>query len=68
MSIVEKRSPSHVVDYDGADEGMPATTSICVALVVALMLYVVGSAVFQRDAVEGAPQQAFQSAMEFHGP
>ena len=68
MSIVEKRSPSHVVDYDGADEGMPATTSICVALVVALMLYVVGSAVFQRDVVSGAQQHGFQSGMSFLGP
>jgi hypothetical protein len=68
MSIVQKRSISHTVDYGGAEEGMPATTSICVALVVALILYVAGSAVVQRDVVTGAPPPAFQSEMSFHGP
>jgi hypothetical protein len=68
MSIVEKRSPSHAVDYGGTDDGMPATTSICIALVVALILYVAGSAVFQRDVAAGAPRQATQAEMSFHGP
>jgi hypothetical protein len=62
MSIVEKPSPLH------AAEGLPATTSICIALVVALILYVAGTALLQRDTVMGAPQQTFQSEMSFHGP
>ena len=45
MSIAEKRSHSHAVDYAAEDGEMSATTSICVALVVALILYVLGSAV-----------------------
>jgi hypothetical protein len=68
MSIVEKRSASHSADYEATDETMPATTSVCVALVVALLLYMAGTAVLQRDAVTGAPQQTLQSEMSFHGP
>ena len=68
MSIVEKRSTQHAVDYGAVDDGMPATTSIYVALVVALILYVAGSAVFQRDVAAGARPQAAQAEMSFHGP
>jgi len=68
MSIVEKRSPPHAVGYGATDDGMPATISICIALVVTLILYVVGSAVFQRDIAAGAPRQAGPAEMSFHGP
>ena len=68
MSVVEKRSPSYAFDPAVVDSEMSATTSICVALVVTLMLYVLGSAVFQRDVVAGAPRQAGSADMSFHGP
>jgi hypothetical protein len=68
MSIVEKRSHSRAADYAAVDDGMSATTSICIALVVALILYVLGSAVFQRDVVAGGPQRAGSADMSFQGP
>jgi len=68
MSLIEKRSPSIVADYGGADDGMPATMSICVALVVALLLYVGAAAALQRGTVTAASQQAVQFEMSFHGP
>ena len=67
MSIVEKRLPSPTVDRAATDSEMSATTSICVALVVALILYVLGAAVLQRD-VAGAPGRSGSVEMEFHGP
>ena len=68
MSIAEKRSHSQAVDYAAIDDDMSATTSICVALVIALILYVLGSAVYQQDVVAGAPRQAGSADMSFHGP
>ena len=69
MSVVEKRSPSYAFDPAVVDNEMSATTSICVALVVALIVYVFGSAVLQQGVVAGAPQQAGAAAeMSFHGP
>jgi hypothetical protein len=68
MSIVEKRSPSEAVDLTATDGEMPATTSICVALVVALIAYVLGAAVFQQDVVARAPQRAVAAEMSFRGP
>jgi hypothetical protein len=56
MSIAEKRSHSQSVDYAAMDDEMSATTSISVALVIALILYALGSAVYQRDVVAGAPR------------
>jgi hypothetical protein len=67
MSIVEKRSLSRDVDLAATDSEMSATTSICVALVVALILYVLGAAVLQRD-VAGAPGRSGSVEMSFHGP
>ena len=68
MSIVEKRSLSRDVDRAATDSEMSATTSICIALVVALILYVLGAAVLQRDVVAGAPEHAVSVEMSFHGP
>jgi hypothetical protein len=68
MSIVEKRSLSHDVHLAAVDSDMSATTSICVALVVALILYVLGAAILQRDVVAGAPEHAVSDEMSFHGP
>ena len=68
MGIVEKRSPSRTVDLAATDSEMFATTSICVALVVALILYVLGAAVLQQDVVAGAPGHAGSVEMSFHGP
>lgn len=67
MSIVEKRSPSDAVEF-AADSEMPATTSICIALTVALVAYMLGTAVFRQDAVAHATQRAVPIEMSFHGP
>jgi len=67
MSIVEKRSPSDAVDF-ATDSEMPATTSICIALVVALVAHMLGTAVFQQDVVAHAPQRAVPTEMSFHDP
>jgi hypothetical protein len=68
MIVVEKRSPSDAVDLIAADNEMPATTSICVALVVALIAYVLGVAAFKQDVVAHAPQRVVSVEMSFHGP
>jgi hypothetical protein len=67
MSIVEKSSPSHAVEFV-ADSEMPATTSICIALTVALLAYTLGTAVFRQGAVAHAPHRAAPIEMSFHGP
>jgi hypothetical protein len=68
MSIAEKRSPSQAFDYEAGDGDMSATTSICVALTVALIVYVLGSAIYQQEVVAAAPQLAGAGEMSFHGP
>lgn len=68
MSIIEKRSAARDVDYVGEDGEMSATTSICVALVVALAVYVLGSAILLRDARVGVPQNHAPAEMSFLGP
>ena len=56
IAIVEKRSVAHHVAYVVEDRDMPATTSICLGLVVALAIYILGSAVLVQDVGGGAPQ------------
>ena len=68
MNIAEKRSPSRSYELDATDADMSATVSICVALVVVLILYVLGTAVLQRDVVARAPERAGAVEMSFHGP
>jgi hypothetical protein len=68
MSIVERRSPSRAADFSGADSALSATTSIGVALVVALILYVLGTAVLRQNVVASAPGRASSAEMSFHGP
>jgi hypothetical protein len=68
MSIVEKRSGSRAADLAVTDSDMSGTTSICIALVVVLVLYVLGTAVLQQDVVAGAPERASSVEMSFHGP
>ena len=67
MSIVEKRSASRA-DLAVTDSDMSGTTSICIALVVVLVLYVLGTAVLQQDVVAGAPERASSVEMSFHCP
>ena len=67
MSIVEKRSASRA-DLAVTDSDMSGTTSICIALVVVLVLYVLGTAILQQDVVAGAPERASSVEMSFHGP
>jgi hypothetical protein len=54
--IVEKRSAARHGDYVVEDTDMSATTSICLGLVVALVIYVLGSAVLLQDVGGGAPR------------
>ncbi len=68
MSIVERRAPSHDVDLTQSDGEMSGTTDICLALVIALVVYVLGSAVFQQDVVQGAPGRAATAELSFYGP
>ena len=68
MSVVEKRSPPYDVDLAAMDSEMPATTSICIALVVALTVCVLGVAVFQQDVVAGSAQRAGPAEISFQGP
>jgi hypothetical protein len=68
MSIVEKRSLSDGADLAAVDDGMSATLIICVALSVAMIVYVLGVAVLQQGAVGGAPQHRSQAEMLFYGP
>jgi hypothetical protein len=49
MSIVEKRSAAHGVDYVVEERHMCATTRIYVGLVVALAIYVLGLAVLLQN-------------------
>ena len=48
MSIVEKRSAAHDVDDLAGDWEMSPVTSICVGLVLALAIYVLGSAILSE--------------------
>ncbi len=69
MSIVESRSaengPGAVADDGGK---MSATTSICVGLVLALAIYVIGSALLPRDFSPNASRGEARAEMSFHGP
>jgi hypothetical protein len=68
VSDVEKLSRSYDVDLAAIDREMPATTSICVALVVALIVYTLGVELFRQDVVAGSPQRAGSAEMSFLGP
>jgi hypothetical protein len=68
MSIVEKRSAAHEVDYVGGDGEMSPVTSICVGLVLALAIYVLGSAILLRDPDATVPQNKAPAEMSFVGP
>ncbi len=68
MSIVEKRSAAHDVDDLAGDHEMSPATSICMALVLALVIYVLGSAILLRDPDATVPQNKVQAEMSFVGP
>jgi F0F1-type ATP synthase membrane subunit c/vacuolar-type H+-ATPase subunit K len=68
MSIVEKRSAAHHVDYVFEDGEMSATTSICVGLVVALAIYVLGSALLLQGVGAGVTQNRVPAETWFVGP
>jgi hypothetical protein len=65
MSIVDKLSAEYGVAQDGE---LSATTSICVGLVVALAIYVIGSALLLQKFSASAPQSEAQAEMSFLGP
>jgi hypothetical protein len=68
MSIVEKRSVARHVDDLAGDGEMSPVTSICVGLVVALAIYVLGSAILLRDPDPAVPHNKAPAEMTFVGP
>ena len=68
MSIVEKRSAAHDVDDLAGDWEMSPVTSICVGLVLALAIYVLGSAILFRDPDATVPQDKVPAETSFVGP
>jgi hypothetical protein len=68
MSIVEKRSVAHDVDDLAGDGEMSPVTSICVGLVLALAIYVLGSAILFRDPDATVPQDKVPAETSFVGP
>jgi hypothetical protein len=68
MSIVEKRSAAHDVDDLAEDGEMSPATSICIGLVVALAVYVLGSAILLRDPDATVQQNKAPAEASFVGP
>jgi hypothetical protein len=68
MSIVEKRSVAREADYLAGDEEISPMTSICIGLVLALAIYVLGSAILLRDPGATAPQNKVPVEALFVGP
>jgi hypothetical protein len=68
MSIVEKRSAAHHVDDLAEDGEMSPVTSICIGLVVALAVYVLGSAILLRDPAATVQQNKVPAEASFVGP
>ncbi len=68
MSIVEKRSVAHDVDDLAGDWEMSPVTSICVGLVLALAIYVLGSAILFRGPDATVPQDKVPAETSFVGP
>jgi hypothetical protein len=65
MSIVDKLSAEYGVAQDGE---LSATTSICVGLIVALAIYVIGSALLLQKFSASAPQSEARAERSFLGP
>jgi F0F1-type ATP synthase membrane subunit c/vacuolar-type H+-ATPase subunit K len=68
MSIVERRSAESGAGTVAEDGEMSATTSIGVGLVVALAIYVIGSALLLQKFSAGVPRGAVRAEMSFLGP
>jgi hypothetical protein len=68
MSVVEKRLAAHTVDYVVDDVEMSATTSICVGLVVALAIYVLGSALLLQGGGASVTKDKVPAETSFVGP
>jgi hypothetical protein len=68
MSIVEKRSATREVDYLAETGETSPVTSICVGLVLALAIYVLGSAILLHDDSATVPQNQVPAEMSFIGP
>jgi hypothetical protein len=68
MSIVEQRSVAREADYLAGDEEISPITSICVGLVLALAIYVLGSAILLPDPDAAVAQSKVPAEMPFVGP
>ena len=68
MSIVERRSAEYGAGHVVEHGEMSATTSICVGLVVALAIYVIGSALLLQKFSAGVPRGEVRAATSFLGP
>jgi hypothetical protein len=68
MSIVEKRSAARDLDDLAGGGEMSPATSVCIGLVLALVIYALGSAILLRDPDATVPQNKVQAEMSFVGP
>jgi len=68
MSIVEKRSAGRDVDPLAEGAEMSPVTNICVGLVLALVIYALGSAILLRDPNTTVPQNKVPAETPFVGP
>ena len=68
MSIVEERSAGRDVDPLAEGAEMSPVTSICVGLVLALVIYGLGSAILLRDPNTTVPHNKVSAETSFVGP
>jgi hypothetical protein len=68
MSIIERRSAEYAASAAAQDGEMSATTSICVGLVMALAIYVIGSALLLHTFSASVPRGEAPAEMSFLGP
>lgn len=68
MDRIERGPRPFDAELAKIEAAMPATTDICVALVIALVVYLLGCALYQREAVPPAPMSAVAAGAAFLGP
>jgi hypothetical protein len=68
LSAIEGRSAEYAAGNIAEDGKMSATTSICVGIVVALAIYVIGSALLLQKFSASVPRGEVPAEMSFLGP
>jgi hypothetical protein len=66
MNTIESRPAEYATAAQNGE--MSATTSICVGIVVALAIYVIGSALLLQKFSASVPRGEVQAEMSFLGP